>query len=113
MYDFTTVKNRRLNGASKWTGMKKADGTPVREDIVPLSVADMEFVNAPEIVAAMHRCADEMTPYGYQNVTEGYLDAVVYWLKHRHQWTIDPEWIVISQGVVKALNQAVKAFTKP
>lgn len=113
MYDFTTVKNRRLNGASKWTGMKKADGTPVREDIVPLSVADMEFVNAPEIVAAMHRCADEMTPYGYQNVTEGYLDAVVYWMKHRHQWTIDPEWIVISQGVVKALNQAVKAFTKP
>ena len=47
MYDFTTVKNRRLNGASKWTGMKKADGTPVREDIVPLSVVDMEFVNAP------------------------------------------------------------------
>ena len=23
MYDFTTVKNRRLNGASKWTGMNR------------------------------------------------------------------------------------------
>lgn len=113
MYDFETVKNRRLLGASKWTGMKKADGSVISADIVPLSVADMEFVNAPEIIAAMHRCADEMTPYGYQNTTDEYLDAVVYWMKHKHDWEIQPDWIIISAGVVKALYQAVKSFTKP
>lgn len=113
MYDFETVKNRRLLGAGKWTGMKKADGSAIKADIVPLSVADMEFVNAPEIIAAMHRCADEMTPYGYQNTTDEYLDAVVYWMKHKHDWEIPPDWIIISAGVVKALYQAVKSFTKP
>lgn len=113
MYDFETVKNRRLLGAGKWTGMKKADGSAIKADIVPLSVADMEFVNAPEIIAAMHRCADEMTPYGYQNPTDEYLDAVVHWMKHKHDWEIPPDWIIISAGVVKALYQAVKSFTKP
>ncbi len=114
MYDFTTVKNRGLSGSGKWQGMKKTDGSAVTESgIVPLSVADMEFVNAPEILAALHRCVDEMTPYGYQSATDEYLQAVVGWMHRRHHWEIDPSWIVISPGVVKALNSLVKTFTQP
>ena len=49
-YDFETLIDRSRCGSGKWDGMreKKADLTP---GVVPFSVADMEFKNAPEIVA--------------------------------------------------------------
>ena len=48
-YDFTTRVNRKGQGSFKWEDMyvKKPN---VADGVVPLSVADMEFKNAPEII---------------------------------------------------------------
>ena len=48
MYDFETLIDRRGTGASKWVHNPFTEGE--LEDIVPLSVADMEFTAPPEIV---------------------------------------------------------------
>ena len=48
-YDFETLVNRTGTGSSKWEGMKKHNPN-IERDIVPLSVADMELKNAPEII---------------------------------------------------------------
>lgn len=48
-YDFTTLVSRKNTGSSKWEQMYSWN-PEVTEDVVPLSVADMEFKPAPEIV---------------------------------------------------------------
>jgi len=46
-YDFTTLPNRRTQPSVKWRDMlEKAD---VPQGIIPFTIADMEFLTAPEI----------------------------------------------------------------
>ena len=51
-YDFETCTDKRKSGSVKWRAMlKKYQDIP--DGIVPLSVADMEFRTAPEIVEGL------------------------------------------------------------
>jgi putative C-S lyase len=111
MYDFTTVIDRRNCGADKWELMKKQNQN-VPRDIVPLSVADMEFKNPPEIIDGLKNYLSDLV-LGYPCVTNSYKDAVISWMKKRHNWKINPDWIENSPGVVSALYNAVKTFTEP
>ena len=83
----------------------------VSEDVIPLSVADMEFKTAPEIVDGLKTFLDRAI-LGYTDQYESFLDAVVNWQKRRHDWDIDKEWIVNTQGVVSAFYTAIRAFSK-
>ena len=47
-YDFETLIPRYGVGSGKWDEMRE-EIPDIPDDIVPLSVADMEFKNAPEI----------------------------------------------------------------
>lgn len=111
MYDFDTIFSRRNIGAAKWDSITKEMGD-AGEDIIPLSVADMEFKVAPEIVAAIKKVAD-FAAYGYTIPTEGYYKAVIGWMERRHNWKIKKEWISLSTGVVPAFNTAIRAYTHP
>ena len=96
-YDFQTIVDRRNVGAFKWEEMRRIDPT-VGDDIVPLSVADMEFKNPPEIIEGLKHYLDGAV-LGYTEPTEQYLSAVCGWMERRHGWKIDPEWIVTTPGV--------------
>jgi cystathionine beta-lyase len=114
-YDFTTRPDRRGTGSSKWDDMfqKAADrGVRVPEGVVPLSVADMEFVEAPEIVEAIRDYAAHAV-LGYTAPTDEYVDAVIGWQRRRHDWEPRSEWLVLSPGVVPAFYNAVKVLAKP
>jgi putative C-S lyase len=50
---------------------------------------------------------------GYTIPTNAYYDAVIKWMKNKHNWNINKESIVLSPGVVSALYTAVRAFLKP
>jgi aminotransferase/cystathionine beta-lyase len=110
-YDFTTRVDRRGMGSSKWEDMfrKKPDVSP---EVIPLSVADMELVNPPEIIEGLKAFLDTAV-LGYTMPTAAYREAVASWMARRHHWTIRDEWITLSPGVVPAFFQAVKAFTEP
>lgn len=110
-YDFETIVNRTNTGSSKWEQMKswKPD---VKEDIVPFSVADMEFKMAPEIIEGLKEYLDTAI-LGYATPTDNYYNAVCSWMQKRHHWDIKPEWIIGSNGVVRAFFAAVRAFTDP
>ncbi len=112
-YDFETLVNRAAKGSLKWSSMKKTDGTKPPEGIVPFSVADMELKNAPEIVEAIKKAADESNPFGYTGPTDAYYDAVCGWMQRRHNWKIKKEWIELNSGVVPALSTAVITMTQP
>ncbi len=110
-YDFETLVNRTDTGSEKWN-MMKADMPEVPENIVPFSVADMEFKPAPEIVEGLKKYLDEAI-LGYMGATESYYDAVIRFMERRHGFSPKKEWIVESPGIVPALVKMVEAFTKP
>ena len=45
-YDFTNLHKRYNTGSGKWDELARS-GINEAEDIIPFSVADMEFVTAP------------------------------------------------------------------
>lgn len=84
----------------------------VPEGIVPLSVADMELMNPPEITEGLKQFLDHRI-LGYTDAGEDYYTETVNWMQRRHHWTIEKDWLVLLPGVVTAINVAVRAFVKP
>lgn len=109
-YDFITKVDRSNQGSSKWALMYKTK-EDVSKDIVPLSVADMEFKHPKELIDGLKNYLDEVV-LGYTFGDETFRDSVVHWMKRRRKFEIKPEWIVNTPGVVPAIFNAVKTFSK-
>ncbi len=86
------------------------DGGVTDPSIIPYSVAEMRFDIAPEIKQGMHACVDACN-FGYSGPDDSYNNAVIGWMKRRHGWDIEAQWICQSYGVVAALSACVQAFT--
>ncbi len=87
-------------------------GGSATEGLIPLWVADMDFVVAPAIQKAIRQRAEHPI-FGYTYVQDDYYEAVISWFRRRHQWTIQREWILYTTGVVPAMSVAIKALTMP
>lgn len=109
MYSFDSIINRVGTNSVKWDNLKELYG---RDDLIPLWVADMDFKAPSEIVEAL-KDRVEHNVYGYTFPSDKYYNAVISWMKRRHNWTIERDWIVYTPGVVPALSYAIRAFTKP
>lgn len=110
-YDFETLIPRYGVGSGKWDEMRE-EIPDIPDDIVPLSVADMEFKNAPEIVEGLKEYLDTSI-LGYTHATDAYYRAVTGWMERRHGFSPKKEWFVEYAGVVPALRHMVGVFTKP
>lgn len=110
-YDFTTKLNRAGSGSLKWDAMYQIN-PQVMPDVVPLSVADMEFKMPPELTEGLKQHLDTAV-LGYTGPTPAFTDAVQHWMLKRHNWHIKPEWVIPIAGVVPAIFHAVRAFTEP
>jgi cystathionine beta-lyase len=111
VYDFESIIDRRGTSSEKWNLISQDMG-PGNDDVIALSVADMEFKPAPEIVDALVDSARNDI-FGYDYVTDAYYDAVVGWMRRRHGYELRKEWISVSDGVMPAINTALRAFTRP
>ena len=109
-YDFETVTPRYNMGSSKWNAVQ-AIYPEMPADIVPFSVADMEFPTAPEIAQGLKHFID-ISVLGYANATDSFKEAVCHWMKVRHNWDAKPEWILPSHGCVDAFYEAIQCFSK-
>jgi cystathionine beta-lyase len=103
------VIDRTGSDSTKWTGTREAFGV---EDVLPLWVADMDFQAPPAVVEALVARARHGV-YGYPRRDESHNQAIVNWMRRRHGWEIQSEWIVHVPGVVTALDLAVHALTHP
>lgn len=110
-YDFTTLVDRSECGSEKWNNMRVLR-PDLPQGIVPFSVADMEFKNAPEIVEGLKDYLDDHI-LGYTFPTSSYLQAVTTWMKLHHGWEISPEEVCTSPGVVPALFMLISALSQP
>jgi cystathionine beta-lyase len=118
IYDFDTEIDRRGTHCNKWEFMPDADHmNSVQTDafmgedrILPMWVADMDFSTPPAVVEALIGRARHGI-FGYTGRTREFDEAVVGWMKRRHGWHIDPQWISNTPGVVSALFMSVRSFT--
>lgn len=108
-YDFDEVVERRNTHSLKWDF---APGLHRKRGLLPLWVADMDFKAAPYIIEAVQERANHGI-YGYTGISREYKEAVVTWMRQRHQWAIHPEWISVITGIVPALNMLMQAFAQP
>lgn len=110
MYDFENIIDRRNQGSRKWLLMKELKPN-VGDDVMPFSVADMEFKNPPELVEDLKKFLDEMV-LGYTTRNADFDKAIVSWMKRRHNFDLNPEWLVHFQGVVSGIYNAILEFTE-
>jgi cystathionine beta-lyase len=107
-FDFDRKIDRFNTKSYKWDQSEKLFG---HADVLPLWVADMDFESPREAVEAIQRRAAEGI-YGYTIRDAGYVQSIVNWFERRHKWTIQPEWLTDTPGIVPALAVAVQAFTQ-
>ncbi len=79
---------------------------------LPMWVADMDFPSPQPVVEALQKRAEHGI-YGYSFPTNSYHDAVVGWMRKRHQWDINKEWICVAPGVVPGINILIRTFIAP
>ncbi|WP_405388482.1 MalY/PatB family protein [Peribacillus muralis] len=103
--------NRENTGSAKWdkNSLLSLFGS---EDVLPMWVADMDFP-APEGIqkALIERLNHPI--FGYTVPADTVFTEIQNWLKQRHSWQIDKEWISFSSGVVSAIGTTIQAFTSP
>lgn len=111
-YDFDQILDRHNTDSLKWDWINKfLPEAP--EDALPLWVADMDFPVADPILQALHACLErKIFGYSYYR-SQAYLEAVTSWFKRKFDWTLDPESIYYSPGVVPAVAMLIRLLTEP
>ena len=100
---FAQVVDRRGTHAAKWD---------VAGHELPMWIADMDFLTAPEIIAAVRDRASHGI-YGYTDVPETWYDAILGWWRDRHGFHMERDWLIFSTGVVPTISSVVRKLTTP
>jgi cystathionine beta-lyase len=100
-FDFDTVIDFRDGDSIKWNRY-------AGRNVLPLWVADMDFVAPPAVLEALHRRID-FGAFGYSHAWPSLLEAVVTHLESEYAWSITPDWVVWLPGLVTGLNVACRA----
>ncbi|WP_420645260.1 MalY/PatB family protein [Candidatus Leptofilum sp.] len=83
-----------------------------QDRLLPLWVADMDFRCPPPVVDALVERAKRGV-FGYCTPTDSYFEAVINWFARRYGRTIQRDWIVMTPGVVPAINLMIQTYTQP
>jgi len=109
MYNFDKVINREHTANVKYDLREVYFG---KADVQPMWVADMDFESPDFIREAVLKRAEHPI-YGYTFRSEEYFTSIINWVKRRHNWSLQKDWILFTPGIVPALNMATLTFTKP
>ncbi|MDR2091567.1 MAG: pyridoxal phosphate-dependent aminotransferase [Clostridiales bacterium] len=108
IYNFDKVVDRRNTGSLKYDCAAER-GMP--DGLIPLWVADMDFPTADEIVRELtDRAAHGI--FGYSEPYREYFGVLRSWISEYFCADVEKEWLIQTPGIVFALANAVKAFTK-
>ena len=102
-YNFDEIVNRRNTSSLKWD---------VKDNELPMWVADMDFKTAPEIINTLKRRVNHGI-FGYSIVPDEWYEAYISWWKKRHHFTLEKEWLIFVTGVVPAISSIVRKLTSP
>ena len=101
--DFNEVTDRRGTGSEKWN---------VRENELPMWVADMDFPAAPCIRRVIEKRAAHGV-FGYSAFPETWAEAYQNWWRNHHGLNMERRELLFATGVIPALASAIHTFTHP
>ena len=108
--DFTTTYyiDRRGSHSRKWDGEHLKFS---RTDLLPLWVADMDFMTPQCIQEAICNYV-KANPLGYTMTNPDYISAVMNWHKRRHNCNLEQDWLTSAPNVITGIMWCIGAFTK-
>ncbi len=107
-YNFDQVIERHGSGAIKYDALQERYG---KSNLIPLWVADMDFVTPPFIVEALRKRMEHPI-FGYTEIPNDYLPTIAQWVESHHGWKVDIDWITYIPGIVKGIGMAINVFVK-
>lgn len=103
-YSFDDVLDR--------SGTWSIKASRAKEGQLAMWIADMDFKTAPCVSKALAERLDRDV-MGYTYTPDEFVDAIASWIKARHGWDVDKEWINYAPGVITGINQAYLTFSNP
>lgn len=115
MYNFDEIIDRKNTDSLNYDGWRQyifKDNKNTKynfqdDEFIRMWVADMDFSTPPEILKALKERLDKKI-LGYTKVyNDDYYQIFKDWCQRKYQWEIDTNEIVISPGIIPALNRIV------
>ncbi|MFN8457579.1 MAG: PatB family C-S lyase [Anaerolineae bacterium] len=103
-YNFDTPIERRGSDSYKWTDYG--------DEVLPLWVADMDFISPPAVLEALHHRIDHGV-FGYGRPSPHLPQTICERMQRLYGWTVTPEQIVFLPGLVSGLNAVCRAVNEP
>lgn len=107
-YNFDEIIDRSKSHSVKLDRLKAIFG---RDDLIPLWVADMDFLSPPAITEALMERTKHGV-FGYTVSHDEYYLSIINWLRNRHNYQVHRNEITFVPGVVKGFAFAIDAFTQ-
>lgn len=106
MYHFDETNSREFTGSRKWDCVPQLD-----HGVVPLTVADMEFMTCPVIIKALDKRVSNGI-FGYTKPDREYYQSIIHWRAKKYEDQVEQEEIISTSSVIPALVAAVRTCTK-
>ncbi|MEY4695964.1 MAG: hypothetical protein RIT14_392 [Pseudomonadota bacterium] len=103
--------NRIGTHCVKWDMMERLYGVPTQGGLA-MWVADMDF-RPPACVQRAVEAYAAHGVYGYFGDDAAYLDAIRWWMQHRHGWAVARDEIFSTHGLVNGTALCIDAYTAP
>ncbi len=101
--NFDQAIDRRNTESFKWT--------LYGEDVLPLWVADTDFLSPPAVVEALHKRVEHGI-FGYGVIPEGFNEVVIHRMKSKYDWDVDADQISCVPGIVTGFNLLMRCACK-
>ena len=108
-FDFDAVIDRVGTYSSKWDTMQAKYGVSPDSGIA-MWVADMDFPPPPAVNEVVQQAALHGV-HGYFGDDTDYRQALIGWMQRRHDWHVEPDWIINAHGLCNAIGICLQAFS--
>ncbi|SMC51445.1 MalY/PatB family protein [Primorskyibacter flagellatus] len=109
--EFDRLIDRRGTHSSKWDAMEPLFGVSPKDGLA-MWTADSDYPTAPCVIEAVRAAAD-LGIFGYFADPGAYKAAICWWMATRHNWQIEPDWILTSAGLGNAIGLCLDVYTDP
>lgn len=112
MHDlFNQPIDRRGTHSSKWDILESHFGIS-QDDGLSMWTADSDYKTAPCVLEAVQKAVDHGV-FGYFTDFSDYHAAIQWWMKTRHNWEIEADWILTAQGLGNAIALCLDVWSEP
>ena len=109
--DFNAPVDQHGNHSSKWDRIETLYGVPP-EDGIAMWTAVGDYPTAPCIRASVQAAIDNGI-FGYSYEYPDYFAAIAWWMKTRHNWQIETDWILTAHGLGNAIALSMDVWSDP